>query len=197
MAHYYQFYKPMNCVTALWDASEPTIMQYLTHLDMSVLRPVGRLDRDTEGLLILTDDGEYNQRMTHPDAGIEKEYFFWAMGEFNEEKQRILSRGVGLYGDAQTVARPAQITVLETSTLECLDPALFGKRREHILKNRPETAVFSGTILVTEGKKHEVKRILKSIGCYCLYLKRLRMGEVVLNPELSPGETKKFFPKGV
>ena len=94
MPKYYQFYKPAGCITALRDEKEPTIMQYLDPLDMSVLRPVGRLDRDTEGLLILTDDGAYNQRMTHPQSGIEKEYFFWAIGIFHEEKQQKLARGV-------------------------------------------------------------------------------------------------------
>lgn len=69
-----------------------------------------------------------------------------------------------------------------------------GKRREHILKNRPDTPVFSGYITVTEGRKHEVKRLLKSIGCCCVYLKRVRMGDVVLPDDLKAGEVREFVP---
>lgn len=203
MYQYYQFYKPAGCVTALRDASEPTIVQYLDGLDMSVLRPVGRLDRDTEGLLILTDDGRYNQRMTHPDAGIEKEYFFWAIGKYTKEKKKALLDGADIAqrprngrGSQEAVAaRPAHLEFLEEKTLAEIGEMIVGKRREHILKNRPDTPVFSGIMTVTEGQKHEVRRLLKSIGCYCIYLKRIRMGDVKLAPELMPGEVKPFCPE--
>ena len=117
MYHYYIFHKPAGCITALRDASEPTILMHLACLDMTKLRPVGRLDRDTEGLLILTDDGAYNQRMTHPDAGIEKEYFFWALGSFSEEKRKKLAQGAALIGKETLTARPAQIALLKESHL--------------------------------------------------------------------------------
>lgn len=191
---YYQFYKPAGCITALRDEKEPTIMQYLGALDMTRLRPVGRLDRDTEGLLILTDDGGYNQRMTHPDAGIEKEYFFCALGVFDEEKQRYLADGARLRGVQEVTARPAYIKVLDRSTLKQIEPLIKGKTRERVLKNRPDTPAFSGLITVTEGRKHEVKRLLKSIGCCCVCLKRVRMGEVRLFPDLKPGEFREFTP---
>lgn len=208
MHHYYIFHKPAGCITALRDASEPTILLYLDSLDMTKLRPVGRLDRDTEGLLILTDDGMYNQHMTHPDAGIEKEYFFWALGSFSEEKRKILLQGAKLAGKVpqavptplqalpqQTLtARPAQVTVAQTAHLTDIHEFIKGKRREHILKNRPDTPVFSGYITVTEGRKHEVKRLLKSIGCCCVYLKRVRMGDVVLPDDLKAGEVREFVP---
>lgn len=195
MYHYYQFYKPAGCVTALRDETEPTILEYLGALDMTRLRPVGRLDRDTEGLLILTDDGTYNQRMTHPDAGVEKEYFFWAMGTLTEEKCTKLAQGVRLPGMVGEITRPAKIVPAETSTLEHIHEFIKGKDRERILKNRPDKPVFSGYITVTEGRKHEVKRLLKSIGCCCVYLKRVRMGEVVLFCDLKPGETRNFIPQ--
>lgn len=208
--HYYIFHKPAGCITALRDATEPTILRYLDSLDMGRLRPVGRLDRDTEGLLILTDDGAYNQRMTHPDAGIEKEYFFWAMGTFSEEKREKLARGARLAGGkAPTsdsaglteatetkarIARPAHVVVSQECRLADIRELIKGKRREHILKNRPDTPVFSGYITVTEGCKHEVKRLLKSVGCCCVYLKRVRMGDVVLPDDLKVGEVREFVP---
>lgn len=206
MYHYYQFYKPAGCVTALRDETEPTIMEYLTGLDMSVLRPIGRLDRDTEGLLILTDDGKYNQRMTHPDAGIEKEYFFWAIGSFTEEKKKALLQGTDIAqksgkgtenGKGPVMAKPAKIDLLEVSELGKITDMIVGKRREHILKNRSDTAVFSGIMTVTEGQKHEVRRLLKSIGCYCIYLKRIRMGEIRLDPSLKKGEVRAFMPEDI
>lgn len=194
MYEYYIFHKPAGCITALRDESEPTIRLYLEMLDMTRLRPVGRLDRDTEGLLILTDDGTYNQRMTHPDAGIEKEYFFWAIGSFTEEKEQKLSQGAVLSGKEPVTARPARITVSSECRLDEIYDFIKGKNKARILKNRPDTPVFSGHITVTEGRRHEVKRLLKSIGCYCVYLKRVRMGNVVLPDDLAPGQVRGFVP---
>ena len=67
---YYMFHKPAGCVTALQDKTEKTIMEYFKDIDTTGLRPVGRLDKDTEGLLLLTDDGKFLQHMTHPDSDI-------------------------------------------------------------------------------------------------------------------------------
>lgn len=192
--HYYMFHKPSGCITALSDASEKTIADYLSGLDLNTLRPVGRLDKDTEGLLILTDNGYFLQQMTHPDAGIEKEYYFWAMGEINQEKTERLAHGVALPGMTYGITRPAKLTLLESGTLRDAACYVTGKNREHILKNRPEHPVFSGHIIVTEGRKHEVRRLLKSIGCCCIYLKRIRMGCIRLDPDLKPGEYREFSP---
>ncbi|HKM34783.1 MAG TPA: pseudouridine synthase [Lachnospiraceae bacterium] len=194
MYHYYQFHKPAGCVTALRDEHKPTIMQYLSDLDMTILRPVGRLDMDTEGLLILTDDGAYNQHMTHPDREIEKEYFFFALGTFTPEKQKILEQGAAIPAMKGRKMRPAYIEVSETMTLEHLPTNLMEKVQARTLKNRPDSPVFSGFITVTEGRKHEVKRLLKGIDCYCIYLKRIRMGEVRLFEDLALGEVREFVP---
>lgn len=189
---YYMFHKPAGCVTALQDKTEKTIMDYFTNLDTTGLRPVGRLDKDTEGLLLLTDDGKFLQHMTHPDSGIEKTYFFWAMGIPNEAKAAALANGIVLRGMETGTTRPAILEVLETRTLAEVAPVIVGKRRDHILRNRPEHPVFSGHLTLTEGRKHEVKRLLRGIGCYCIYLKRLRMGDFVLDPDLAPGEYKEL-----
>lgn len=194
MYHYYIFHKPAGCVTALRDATHPTILSYLGALDMTKLRPVGRLDYDTEGLLILTDDGAYNQYMTHPADGVEKEYFFWAMGNFTEEKRKKLESGILLNGEEEAPARPAKLSLVQESKLTEIYNYIRGKQKEHILKNRPDTPVFSGYITVTQGRKHEVKRLLKSIGCCCIYLKRVRMGDVVLPEDLDVGKVREFIP---
>ncbi len=194
MYHYYIFHKPAGCITALRDATRPTILAYLGALDMTRLRPVGRLDCDTEGLLILTDDGAYNQYMTHPDRAVEKEYFFWAMGNFTEEKRKKLESGILLKGEEEVLARPAKLTLVQESRLTKIHDFIRGKQKEHTLKNRPDTPVFSGYITVTQGRKHEVKRLLKSIDCYCVYLKRIRMGDVVLPEDLDVGKVREFMP---
>ena len=189
---YYMFHKPAGCVTALQDKTEKTIMDYFKDLDTTGLRPVGRLDKDTEGLLLLTDDGKFLHQMTHPDSGIEKTYFFWAMGTPDDAKAAALAHGITLRGMESGTTRPALLTVLETKTLADVTSCIVGKRRDHILRNRPEHPVFSGHLTLTEGRKHEVKRLLRGIGCYCIYLKRIRMGDFVLDEALAPGEYKEL-----
>ena len=68
------FNKPVGCVTARTDERYPTVMDYFKELENENLSPVGRLDRETEGLLFITDDGQWNQKLTHPDHHIEKTY---------------------------------------------------------------------------------------------------------------------------
>ena len=70
MYHYYVFHKPFGCVTARRDDRHPTVMDRFDGPDLPDLSPVGRLDRETEGLLLLTDDGQFNRRMTRPEFGL-------------------------------------------------------------------------------------------------------------------------------
>lgn len=84
--HYYMFHKPYGCVSARKDDRYPTVMDYFHTLDNPNLSPVGRLDRETEGLLLITDDGKWNQSLAHPDCHIEKEYEFIALGVLDEKR---------------------------------------------------------------------------------------------------------------
>ena len=79
MYHYYMFNKPFGCVTARRDETFPVVMDYFKELDNPELSPVGRLDRETEGLLFITDDGMWNRKMTLPGEGKEKVYEFAVM----------------------------------------------------------------------------------------------------------------------
>ena len=72
MYHYYMFHKPFGCVSARRDDRYPTVMDYFKELHNENLSPVGRLDRETTGLLLITDDGVFNQKLTHPDFHKEK-----------------------------------------------------------------------------------------------------------------------------
>ena len=85
MPHYYMFHKPFGCVTARRDDRYPTVMDYFKELHNDRLSPVGRLDRETTGLLLITDDGIFNQKLTHPSYHKEKTYEFTLLGDLTPE----------------------------------------------------------------------------------------------------------------
>lgn len=182
--------KPAGVITAVSDIKDKTVMDCFPPELRPGLFPVGRLDKDTEGLLIITDDGDFTFRMLRPEFGISKRYFFRAFGEISEEKIKKLENGGFLYGNGEA-ARPAFITDIVLSTVEKDEAFLSEKDRAHAMKN-PKGKTFSAFITVTEGKRHEVKLLLKSIGCRIFYLKRFSMGKFVLDPMLKPGEFREF-----
>ncbi|MBQ6579520.1 MAG: 16S rRNA pseudouridine(516) synthase, partial [Oscillospiraceae bacterium] len=96
---YYMLNKPGGVVTATSDKFSKTVMDLFPDDIRKGLFPIGRLDRDTEGLLIITDDGDFAFRMLRPEFGITKRYFFRAFGEINEEKIKKLESGGALYGN--------------------------------------------------------------------------------------------------
>ena len=192
MYHYYMFNKPFGCVCARRDDLYPTVMDYFKELNNENLSPVGRLDRETEGLLFITDDGQWNQLMTHPSNQKEKTYEFIAMGTLNDEKISHLENGLLLTGCDRLTA-PAKVTVTGTSILSETLPALHPDIQKNTRHNRPEHPIVIGTITITEGRKHQVRRMLKAVGCCIIYLKRYSMGEFVLDSGLKPGEWKEIY----
>ncbi len=192
---YFMLNKPAGVITAVFDKESKTVMDCFPDEIRNGLHPVGRLDRDTEGLLIITDDGELTFRLTRPEFGITKRYFFRAFGKITEEKIKKLACGGMLYGNGDK-ARPAFLSDIILSTVK--DDAVFmdDEYRAHCMKN-PDGETFSGVITVTEGKRHEVKLLLKSIGCRIFYLKRISMGDFVLDPVLNPGEFREFTPEEI
>ena len=182
---YYMFHKPRGCITAVTDETHPTVMEYFSSEKVEGLHPVGRLDKDTEGLLLITNDGKWNQEIMHPENHVPKTYFFWALGTLDEEKIRQIETGVELRG---MTAKPAWIKRCEIKTLgEILD--LAGGIR---VGNRKDQEVFSGTIVITEGKKHQVRRMLKAVGCYVVYLKRIAIGNLHLDDTLCKGDYREL-----
>ena len=194
MYHYYMFNKPFGCVCARRDALYPTVMDYFKELHNENLSPVGRLDRETEGLLFITDDGHWNQLMTHPSHMKEKTYEFIAMGTLNEEKIYQLENGLLLTGSDKPTA-PAQVTVTGTTVLSEILPTLHPDIQKNTCHNRPQHPVVIGTITITEGRKHQVRRMLKAVGCCIIYLKRHSMGDFTLDKDLKPGEWKEIQVK--
>lgn len=182
--------KPYGFVTSTRDPSLPTVMDCFPDKLRPGLHPVGRLDRDTEGLLIVTDDGDLTFRLTRPEFCIEKRYFFRAFGSLDGDKIAALSRGGALFGNGEP-ARPAKIPDFTLGTVSESAPFIPEKRRAKALRN-PGGSTVSGVISVTEGKRHEVKLLLRSVGCSVFYLKRLSVGEISLGEDLSPGEFREF-----
>lgn len=96
---YYMFNKPKGCITARTDEKHKTVMDYFPEDMRHILHPVGRLDKDTEGFLIITNDGIFNQRLMHPEFHVPKTYYFHALGILDDEKIRKLQSGVELIGE--------------------------------------------------------------------------------------------------
>ena len=182
--------KPGGVVTAVRDKDSKTVMDCFPKDMRHGLHPVGRLDRDTEGLLIITDDGDLTFRLTRPEFGITKRYFFRAFGKITEEDIEKLAKGGLLFGNGEE-AKPAFVSDIILSTVEEDMEHIPEENRAHCSKN-PKGATFSAVITVTEGKRHEVKLLIKSIGCRIFYLKRISMGDFVLDPVLKPGEFREF-----
>ena len=187
MYHYYVFHKPFGCVTARRDDRHPTVMDRFDGPDLPDLSPVGRLDRETEGLLLLTDDGQFNRRMTRPEFHIEKIYEFTLLGDLTEDKRAALERGVLLPGDPEPT-HPAVITVTGKSTLAEVLPTLHPEIQEKTRHNPMDRAVTFGTITLTEGRNRQIRRMMKTQRLLVLALKRVKMGPYTLPDRLAPGQ---------
>ncbi len=188
---YYMFNKPQGCVTARSDAVHRTVMDYFPKELAERLHPVGRLDMDTCGLLILTDDGDLDFRIMQPDRHISKSYFFYALGAMDAEKQHRLECGMEL---ACFTARSAEFRLIKEYRAAELEAFMPAKRRERYMKN-PDGPAFAGVLTIHEGKKHEVKRLLEAVRCRIFYLRRDSIGGLSLDSSLEAGEYRPLTEK--
>ena len=191
MYRYYMFHKPFGCVTARRDDRHPTVMDWFRDLGNENLSPVGRLDRETEGLLVITDDGMWNRQMTRPEFHQAKTYEFVVMGDLTPDKVARLEKGVLLNGE-DTPTAPAVITVTGSSTLAETLPTLHPEIQEKTQHNPMDRPVTFGTITITEGRNRQIRRMMKAVRCLVLRLKRVTMGDIVLDDSLAPGEWKEI-----
>ncbi len=156
--HYYILHKPAGVITATEDKKESTVMDILREEKVKNLFPVGRLDKDTEGLLLITDDGELAHNLLSPKKHVDKEYLVKVRDSISEDDCRKLSEGVDI-GDEKPTA-PAKVErVAEKEIL----------------------------LTIREGRFHQVKRMLQAVGNEVLYLKRLSMGSLRLPKDLEKG----------
>ena len=159
---YVMLHKPSGCVTALRDDRYPTVMDYLGDGHRPDLAPVGRLDLDTEGLLILTNDGDLAHRMLAPKSHVEKTYYAKVEGMVDETDIHAFEEGLDIGEKRLTL--PARLEILAA-----------GDRSEIFLT-------------ICEGKFHQVKRMFEACGKKVLYLKRVSMGGIRLDQDLSAGQ---------
>jgi 16S rRNA pseudouridine516 synthase len=185
---YYMFNKPQGCVTACSDAVHKTVMDYFPAELAEKLHPVGRLDKDTCGLLILTDDGDLDFKIMQPDRHISKTYFFYAIGNINNERIQLIENGIPMKG---FTSKPAEFQLCGHYRIRELESFMPAERREKYMKN-PDGAAFAAALTIHEGKKHEVKRIMEAVGCRIFYLRRDSIGSLVLDPELKQGEFRQL-----
>ena len=161
--YYYLLNKPAGVVSATKDNKDKTVVELLKAQDFREdLFPVGRLDKDTEGLLLLTNDGPLSHNLLSPKKHVEKEYFAQIQGKVTQETVHEFAAGLTLKSGENV--KPGQ---------------LFIEKSE---ENKSEIR-----LIIHEGKFHQVKRMFEAVGMKVTYLKRLRMGSLRLDPELTKG----------
>lgn len=186
--------KPAGYLTARSDRTRPTVMELLPE-EFKHLHPVGRLDMDTEGLLLLTDDGRLDPLLLRPEAHVEKRYFFRAFGRLEAADFDRMAAGVALEGTG-VVSLPARAWLEAYSTIGECEALLPPKKHNHLMKN-PQRPVTLGQIAIQEGRKHQVKLMVKAVGGHVFTLKRLSIGGLVLDPALAPGAYRLLSEKEI
>lgn len=171
---YYMLNKPDGVISATRDGRTTTVLNLLGDENVKDLSPVGRLDIDTEGLLLITNDGQLIHRLLSPAHHVDKEYEVHIDHELSDDDINRLEKGVDI-GDVKKDGSP-DITM----------PASV-KRGDKDDEGRP--VVF---LTVHEGRFHQVKRMMEAVGNEVLYLRRIRMGDVILDENLSIGEYRRL-----
>lgn len=157
---YFMLNKPAGVVSATEDTLSKTVVELLSREDYQKdIFPAGRLDKDTEGFLLLTNDGELAHRLLSPKKHVDKTYFVRLRDALSEEAEAKLETGVSIGEKKDT--RPAKVERVDTDTI---------------------------LLTIQEGKFHQVKRMLQAVDNQVLYLKRITFGGLSLDEGLSPGE---------
>lgn len=152
---YIMFYKPKGCITTVSDEKgRKTIYDYLEDVNIPHLIPVGRLDYDTEGLLLMTNDGDLAYKLTHPSYEVPKTYVVKVDGEMPEHKLAQLRKGVLVDGEK---TKRARVKLVEF--------------KDRISKLQ---------ITITEGKNRQIRKMIEAVEKEVLFLKRIAMGDLRL-----------------
>ena len=168
---YYMLHKPAGVVSATEDKREKTVLDLLKSEDRrDGIFPVGRLDKDTEGFLLLTDDGDLAHRLLSPRKHVDKTYYAKIAGSVTEAHIERFREGLDIGDEKKTL--PAMLEILASKT---------------------ETSEIR--ITIHEGRFHQVKRMFEAVGCKVIYLKRLSMGAVALDETLAPGDYRPLNEK--
>lgn len=165
--HYLMLHKPQGVVSATKDHHDQTVLDLIHENYKTKLFPVGRLDKDTEGLLLLTDDGMLAHELLSPRKHVDKVYFAKVSGQFGEKEIARFKEGLDIGNGEKSKESKLQILKSDVQGSEVL-------------------------ITITEGKFHQVKRMVKAVGSEVLYLKRLSMGSLKLDEELKIGTYRRL-----
>ncbi|MGG3841652.1 pseudouridine synthase [Anoxybacillus kestanbolensis] len=164
---YLMMNKPKGVISATEDAVEETVVDLLEEEDRIFDPfPVGRLDKDTEGLLLLTNDGQLAHQLLSPKKHVPKTYEAIIDGEVTEEDVAAFRRGVVLDDGYET--KPAELVIIRSGLRSDVQ------------------------VTITEGKFHQIKRMFQAVGKRVVYLKRIQMGPISLDETLEPGEYREL-----
>ena len=161
---YYMLNKPAGVVSATEDRRDTTVIDLIKEKKRKDLFPVGRLDKDTEGLLLITNDGDLAHRLLAPKKQVDKVYYAKIDGMVTEEDVKRFAEGIDIGAEEEEMTRPAKLD---------------------IMKSAEESEI---RLTIHEGKFHQVKRMFLAVGKEVTYLKRERMGTLCLDENLKPGE---------
>ena len=160
---YFMLYKPAGCVSATKDTLSDTVLDILKEENTDGLFPVGRLDKDTEGLLLITNDGKLAHELLSPAKHVDKKYYVTLDKAIDDESISKIEGGIDIGDDKPCL--PCEIEKIE-------DDKVF--------------------ITIREGRFHQVKRMFAAVGFTVTYLKRISMGAVTLDENLQPGEYRRL-----
>ncbi len=155
---YIMLNKPDGYVSATFDNNDPTVIDLVSEYSYKDIFPVGRLDKDTHGLLLITNDGALAHNLLSPKKHVLKKYYLKYEGVINENKIKEFAQGI------------------ELEDFICKSAELID------LKNN------EAYVIISEGKFHQVKRMMEKIGCNVTYLKRIEFGTLILDENLKEGE---------
>ena len=162
---YYMLNKPSGVVSATEDKREKTVIDLIKRQKRKDLFPVGRLDKDTEGLLLITNDGALAHQLLAPKKHVDKVYYAKVHGWVTEDTVSQFAKGLNIGTDeAEEWTRPAKLVIVQAGD----DSEI--------------------RLTIQEGKFHQVKRMFQAVGMEVTYLKRESMGSLVLDETLKPGE---------
>ena len=168
---YYMLNKPAGVVSATEDKKERTVLDLLQERKRKDLFPVGRLDKDTEGLLLITNNGDLAHRLLAPGIHVDKVYYAEIDGKVTREDAELFRAGVDIGDKKKTM--PAFLEILSSAD------------RSEIL------------LTIREGRFHQVKRMFHAVGKEVLFLRRIQMGPLKLDEKLRPGEYRRLTKEEV
>ena len=181
---YFMLNKPAGVISATKDSRDRTVLDLLTCTHSKDTFPVGRLDKDTEGLLLLTNDGILAHELLSPKKHVSKRYLVWVEGEITPIDRTLLEEGLDI-GDKK-LTMPAKLSNINYYVKD--GTGMRGKEKDEekpVVQTRLE-------ISISEGRYHQVKRMFAAVGKPVRYLKRLSMGTLELDEALAPGEFRRL-----